>query len=263
MQHEIATAEGEVARLEDTILELMIEGDDLDAAVEAAARAEREEGEAVERERAELEERRAAMEGRLAGTADERARLAEGIGAASLRLFESIAGQRQGLAVVEARNGHCTVCNVRLRPQVFNQVLLNTELIRCESCRACSTTTRTAPRPAGGGTVRRRRGAVSGAAPRLLRALPQEDGHIDLGCRRRVAVPAGGRQGQGDDRRAPQRRLPGRLAAARIVLPVRVLLEVDGRLGGRPVVLRGGRVGPADPGRDHRQLDLVLPCRGR
>lgn len=134
MQHEIATAEGEVARLEDTILEHMLQADELDAAVDAAERADREESAAVERERAELDEERATMERRLEGASDERAKLTGSIGAGSLRLFESIAGQRRGLAVVEARNGHCTVCNVRLRPQVFNQILLNTELIRCESC---------------------------------------------------------------------------------------------------------------------------------
>ena len=134
MQHEIATAEAEVARLEDMMLEHMLQADELDAAVDAAERADREEEAAVERERAELAEERAAMERRLDGAADERTRLTGSIGAGSLRLFESIAGRRRGLAVVEARNGHCTVCNVRLRPQVFNQVLLNTELIRCESC---------------------------------------------------------------------------------------------------------------------------------
>ena len=134
MQHEIATAEAEVARLEDTILEHMLEGDELDAALDAAERADREETEAVARERAELEDQRVRMERELAGASDERARLTESISSESLRLFESIAGQRQGLAVVEARDGHCTVCNVRLRPQVFNEILLNTELIRCESC---------------------------------------------------------------------------------------------------------------------------------
>lgn len=134
MQHEIATAEADVARLEDVILEHMLQADELDAGVDAAERAAREESAAVERERADLEGQRAAMERELAGAADERARLTESIDPASLRLFESIAGQRQGQAVVEAHNGHCTVCNVRLRPQVFNQVLLNTELIRCESC---------------------------------------------------------------------------------------------------------------------------------
>ena len=135
MQHEITTAEEEVARLEDTILEHMLQADELDDTLGAAEAAHREETEAVERERAEIEDERALMERRLAGAGEERARLAESIGAASLRLFESIAGQRQGLALVEARKGHCTVCNVRLRPQVFNQILLNSGLIRCESCR--------------------------------------------------------------------------------------------------------------------------------
>ena len=134
VQHEIAAAEADVARLEDTILEHMLQADELDAAVDAAESAAREETEAVERQRAELADRRAEMERELAGASDERARLTESIGPESLRLFESIAGQRRGLAVVEARNGHCTVCNVRLRPQVFNRILLNTGLIRCESC---------------------------------------------------------------------------------------------------------------------------------
>ncbi len=87
VQHEIATAEAEVQRLEDTILEHMLEADDLAANVEAAR-----------------------------------------------ELFEAVARQRGGIAVVEARDGHCTVCHVRLRPQVFNQILRNTELIQCESC---------------------------------------------------------------------------------------------------------------------------------
>ena len=39
VQHEIATAEAEVQRLEDTILEYMLEADDLAADVEAAERA--------------------------------------------------------------------------------------------------------------------------------------------------------------------------------------------------------------------------------
>ena len=134
MQHEIATAEEEVAGLEDGVLENMLRCDDLEAAAVAAERADREEIAAVERERADVEDQRARLERNLAGASDERTGLIESISPESLRLFESIARQRQGLAVVEARNGHCTVCNVRLRPQVFNQILLNTELIRCESC---------------------------------------------------------------------------------------------------------------------------------
>ena len=38
----------------------------------------------------------------------------------ALRLFEHVSRQRKGLAVAEARDGGCTVCHVRMRPQMFN-----------------------------------------------------------------------------------------------------------------------------------------------
>ena len=134
VQHEIATAQAEVQRLEDTILEYMLEADDLAADVEAAERALRAERAEIERERATLDAERAEMERRLSGTSDERIKLTEHIGAAARQLFETVARQGRGIAVVEARDGHCTVCHVRLRPQMFNQILRNTELIQCEHC---------------------------------------------------------------------------------------------------------------------------------
>ena len=36
--------------------------------------------------------------------------------------------------VAEARDGICTICHVRLRPQVFNTVRRNEEIIQCDSC---------------------------------------------------------------------------------------------------------------------------------
>ncbi len=134
VQHEIATAEVEVQRLEDAILEHMLEADDLAADVAATERALEVEQAEVERERAVLEAERAEMERRISETSDERIKLTEHIGAAARQLFETVARQRRGIAVVEARDGHCTVCHVRLRPQMFNQILRNTELIQCEHC---------------------------------------------------------------------------------------------------------------------------------
>ena len=134
VQHEIGTAQAEVQRIEDTILEQMLEVDDLAADVEATERALQAERAEIRRERATLDDERAELERRLSGTSDERMKLTEHIGAAARQLFETVARQRRGIAVVEARDGHCTVCHVRLRPQMFNQILRNTELIQCEHC---------------------------------------------------------------------------------------------------------------------------------
>ncbi len=48
--------------------------------------------------------------------------------------FERVAQRRNGIAVAEARDGICTICHVRLRPQVFNTVRRNEEIIQCDSC---------------------------------------------------------------------------------------------------------------------------------
>jgi predicted nucleic acid-binding Zn-ribbon protein len=36
--------------------------------------------------------------------------------------------------MAEAREGLCTVCHVRLRPQVFNMARRNDSIIQCDSC---------------------------------------------------------------------------------------------------------------------------------
>ena len=51
-----------------------------------------------------------------------------------LSLFERVAHGRKGVAVAEARDGLCTVCHVRLRPQMFNEVRRNDGLHQCDSC---------------------------------------------------------------------------------------------------------------------------------
>jgi hypothetical protein len=51
-------------------------------------------------------------------------------------LFEQVAKARKGVAICSAtRDGLCSVCHVRLRPFVFQQVRRNDSIIQCESCR--------------------------------------------------------------------------------------------------------------------------------
>ena len=50
-------------------------------------------------------------------------------------LFEQVARARKGLALANAtRDGLCSACHVRLRPQVFQEVRRNDQIIQCGSC---------------------------------------------------------------------------------------------------------------------------------
>lgn len=134
MLKEIETAQHEVQGFEEKILERMLEADELTAAIKAAegrlATAER----TAAAERQALEAQRVAMETQLDDTARARQDVVAQLPATTLEIFEQVSRTRKGVAVAEARDGHCVVCHVRLRPQVFSEVRRNDRVIQCESC---------------------------------------------------------------------------------------------------------------------------------
>lgn len=134
IQKEIGFAQGEIKTLEDQILDRMLEADDLTAALkrgEAELAAEQKAGDAERKTMAaEIGDLKASLE----RTAGERAGLVSALDPHLLAVFEQVARKRSGIAVAEARDGICTICHVRLRPQVFNTVRRNDGIVQCDSC---------------------------------------------------------------------------------------------------------------------------------
>jgi predicted nucleic acid-binding Zn-ribbon protein len=134
MQKEITMAEAEVSSQETRMLECMEEADTLAVELKSAEAALKADKTEVAREIEQLDTERSEVERKLQQTLQERQSLAAGISREALTVFERVAHGRKGLAVAEARDGLCTVCHVRLRPQVFNEVRRNDSLIQCDSC---------------------------------------------------------------------------------------------------------------------------------
>jgi uncharacterized protein len=134
MQKEIEFAQKEVKALEDKVLERMIEADELTSTAKGAeielAAAQKE----VDADRRALSSELAEATASLERIAKERAELVAALNPKVLALFDLIANRRNGVAVAEARDGVCTICHVRLRPQVFNTVRRNEEIVQCDHC---------------------------------------------------------------------------------------------------------------------------------
>jgi uncharacterized protein len=135
MLHEIETAQNDIRTREDRVLEIMMETDELSAEIK------KNEGELKMAEK-EAAVERGVLDTELAGlqaifdkTREERTKLVAQIDRGVLNIFETTAKGRKGVAVAEARGGLCTICHVRLRPQVFNEVTKNASIIQCDSCR--------------------------------------------------------------------------------------------------------------------------------
>jgi predicted nucleic acid-binding Zn-ribbon protein len=68
------------------------------------------------------------------GLLAQRKELAAALTPSVLETYERVRKGRKGIAVAEVRDGFCTACNVRLRPQVYNEIRVNQTLRTCESC---------------------------------------------------------------------------------------------------------------------------------
>ena len=135
MLHEIETAQNDIRTREDRILEVMMESDELNASLKTSEAELKAAEKAVAAERAVLDAERTGLQAEIDKTTVEREKLVGDIDRHVLAIFETTAKSRKGVAVAEARDGLCTICHVRLRPQVFNEVRKNESIIQCDSCR--------------------------------------------------------------------------------------------------------------------------------
>ena len=135
MLHEIEAAQNDIRTREDRILEIMMEADELNAALKTSEAELKAAEKDVAAERALLDTEMARMQSEIERTTAERQKLVADIDRHVLSIFETTAKGRKGVAVAEAKDGLCTICHVRLRPQVFNEVRKNESIIQCDSCR--------------------------------------------------------------------------------------------------------------------------------
>jgi predicted nucleic acid-binding Zn-ribbon protein len=135
MQHEIETAKRERDAAEDKVLERMEQIEALTAEVKQAEAARAAQKKTVDAEKAALAAQLAADERTLTEKTAAREALVASVEPRLMSLFEQVARVRKGVALSMAtRDGLCSVCHVRMRPQVFQQVRQNDSVVQCDSC---------------------------------------------------------------------------------------------------------------------------------
>lgn len=134
MQHEIAMAQEGVSGFEDKILELLVQSDEQESAIKSAEQRLKDEQQKVGEERRLHEQGAVKLQKELDALMEERTRILGELTPASIALFDHVAKQRKGYAVAEVRDGHCMACQVRLRPQIVNEVRRGDRLLQCDSC---------------------------------------------------------------------------------------------------------------------------------
>jgi predicted nucleic acid-binding Zn-ribbon protein len=130
---EIETLKEINSQREIEILEIMDEIDDLKREYAIVERELLEMEQKIGAERKRLEESLGRVDGALASRRRKRTMITKKLSAELIGLYETLKEKRR-TAVVPARFGACQGCNVKIPPQMFNEVQRSEAIIVCPSC---------------------------------------------------------------------------------------------------------------------------------
>jgi predicted nucleic acid-binding Zn-ribbon protein len=131
--HEIQFAEQEIRINEDRILEVMVNVEGREKEVKAAEAELKAETAEIEKEKEDARRVTAEDQKKLAEWNAKRDGLRRGISEDILRRYERVMKFR-GSGLAEVRDQKCMGCQVRLRPQTYNEVRNGEQIVFCDSC---------------------------------------------------------------------------------------------------------------------------------
>ena len=134
MVQEIEIEEARVRKEEDKILEKMEEGDQCEELVSQSEKTLLTQKTVIDKQKKALEVDLTTTQGQLQKILERRKWATSGVDVDLLAGYHRVQKLRGGTAMAEVRDGFCGGCNVRLRPQAYNDIRSNRSIINCESC---------------------------------------------------------------------------------------------------------------------------------
>jgi len=132
---EIDAAKVDITKSDEALLARMQEIENLQAELPEVEAKLAVETAAYEKERTEIEDSMKSLEERSRRLIAERTEVEKVLPREILATFNRVAQARQGVSMARVVDSVCSACNVRLRPQVYNEVRRGDTLLTCDSCR--------------------------------------------------------------------------------------------------------------------------------
>lgn len=131
---EIADVESEIGELEEEIISQMLSADDLEAAIKAAEKKAETAKDTLLKEKEELQKKNEDQETEKKQLRGERETLIPTIPSDQMKLYSNIFRKCPGTALSPVTDDFCSMCQIRIRPQVLNELIAQKEIILCENC---------------------------------------------------------------------------------------------------------------------------------
>ena len=134
MLHEIQLAEEQIRSEEDKILDFMEQMEVMEKELRDAEQDLLKKSAEIQGNIRKSTESIPLLESELARLQEEKVRMESQIGAELLSRYRRIADARKGVALAEAKDELCTACHVRIRPQMYADLLRTENIQACDSC---------------------------------------------------------------------------------------------------------------------------------
>jgi uncharacterized protein len=134
LQHEIEHAQQAIRKIEDEILNLMMDAETAQSELKSAEARLKQDQEMVHGERKQLEQANKNDLSALESYLKERKDIEAAVSSDLISRYERVRKHRGGIGVAAARNEICEICQVRIRPQVYQEIRKNDQIIACDAC---------------------------------------------------------------------------------------------------------------------------------
>jgi predicted nucleic acid-binding Zn-ribbon protein len=133
-QHEIAYVETEIRKAEDKILDFMEQSEPLEKNVKAAETRLKSEQKEVEAEKVRARDRTKVDDEALTQERGDRKTVAAQMEPKFYTEYERVRKKSKNTPIADATEGRCSACQIALRPQFFQDLRRQDQVMFCESC---------------------------------------------------------------------------------------------------------------------------------
>jgi len=131
---EIEEAQQKIDQLEEEIISLMLSSDDIEKEIKESTENHRQEEAKLTEEKGTIDQKKRELEKEIKELIQEKEKLLNQIPPSQSKLYVDLLRNKNGIALSPVKDEFCSMCHMRVRPQVLNELRLEKEIIFCENC---------------------------------------------------------------------------------------------------------------------------------
>lgn len=131
---EINEAEEKIEALEEEIISEMLTADEIESEIRKAEEKAKKNQEQLQKEKESILNNSKDKEEEKKNVVSQKEKIIPDIPSQQVKLYLKIFDKNNGIALSPVTDDFCSMCQIRIRPQVLNELIAQTKLILCENC---------------------------------------------------------------------------------------------------------------------------------